>query len=248
MRGALISAAAGTALLLFPALAVADDGGDLSAKELAQQAKDNFLKAKSVHLGYTDHSKNAAADRTKAVAMDLSLDRDGNCAGSLTMGKGGGSVELVKRGREVWMKPDAAFWKAQVPGPQGAAVAELFKDRYVHGTTADAMLKGMADTCDLAAFQKQVDSGVADDKTLTKGEETTRDGTKVIPLKGREDGKDSVLYVTSGSPHRLAEAAQKGAGTDVDLKFGDYDKPVPSKTPPADQTVEVDRLNQQLGS
>jgi hypothetical protein len=62
------------------------------------------------------------------------------------MGGHGGSVELVKRGEQVWMKPDTAFWKAQVPGPQGDAVAQLFKGRYIHGTTKDAMLKGLSDT------------------------------------------------------------------------------------------------------
>ena len=248
------AAAASTTLLLAsvlapaPALAlsVADDGDDLSARELATQAKDNLLDADSVHLKLTDRSAGTRTSTNQPTSMDLALDRDGNCAGTMRMGGKGGSLEIVKQGAEVWLKPDTAFWKAQVPGPQGDAVAKLFKGRYIHGSTKDAMLKGMADTCDLNAFQKEVASDSSGGGTLTKGAETTVDDTKVIPLKGREDGKRSTLYVTSDSPHRLVQATQKGGGTDLTLAFSDYDKPVPSKTPSADDSVDVDKIQQEL--
>jgi hypothetical protein len=153
------------------------------------------------------------------LGEDLSLDQDGNCVGSMEMGAGGGSVEIVKQGDEVWMKPDAAFWKAQVPGGQGDAVAELFKNLphsrlrssggtpIIHGSTNDAMLKGMADTCDLNSFQQEVDTGSSDAGKLSKGD-----------------------------------------GTDMTLSFSDYGKPVPSKTPPADETVDVGKLQDELQS
>jgi hypothetical protein len=243
---ALICAAASAALLLAPALARADDGSDLSARELAQQAKKNLLDAKSVHLTLTDRSAQARRNSRQPTSMALSLDREGNCVGALRMGAHGGSVEIVKRGDEVWMKPDTAFWKSQLPGRQGAAVAELFKNRYIHGSTKDALLKGMADTCDLSAFQKDVASGSSRGGTLTKGDETTVEDTKVIPLKGREDGRRSTLYVTSDSPHRLVEATQKGHGTDTTLTFTDYNKPVPSKTPSASESVDIGKLQQEL--
>ncbi|MFC8346214.1 hypothetical protein [Streptomyces sp. NPDC057280] len=234
------------ALLLSPVLIAADDGDDLTARQLADQAKDNLLDAKSVHLKLTDRSTDTRTSTTQPTSMDLALDQDGNCVGSMEMGAHGGSVEIVKQGDEVWMKPDADFWKAQVPGGQGDAVAELFKNRYIHGSTSDAMLKGMADTCDLTSFQKEV-AGDEDGATpLTKGDETTVDGTKVIPLKGTEDGKQEVLYVTSDSPHRLVKATQHGGGTDLTLTFTDYDKPVPTATPSADESVDVGKLQEEL--
>ena len=143
-RKALICATA--ALLLSPALIAADDGDDLTARQLADRAKDNLLDAESVHLRLTDRGSSATTSRTQPTSMDLSLDQDGNCVGSMRMGSGGGSVEIVKQGDEVWMKPDRTFWKAQVPGSQGEEVAELFENRYIHGSTNDAMLKGLADT------------------------------------------------------------------------------------------------------
>ncbi|MFD3620226.1 hypothetical protein ACFWWT_34300 [Streptomyces sp. NPDC058676] len=246
---ALVRAAASAVLLLAPALVAAGDADDLRARQLATQAKDNLLDAESVRLKLTDRGAAASAAKTRPTSMDLALDQDGNCVGTLEMGSDGGSVEIVKQGAEVWMKPDTAFWKAQVPGGQGDAVAELFKDRYIHGSTKDALLRGMADTCDLAAFQKDLDtpdpSGRA---TLTKGDETTLEGTKVIPLKGTEDGTRTTLYVTSDSPHRLVSATQKGDGTDLTLTFTDYDRPVPTKTPSADDTVDIGKLQDELRS
>ncbi|MFJ3665470.1 hypothetical protein ACIPSE_03340 [Streptomyces sp. NPDC090106] len=242
----LAAVVASATLLLAPTAAYGDD--DLSARQLADEAKRNLLDADSVHLELTDDSTGASASTTQPASMDLTLDRDGNCVGSMEMGADGGSVEIVKQGDEVWMKPDTAFWKAQVPGAQGDAVAELFKNRYIHGSTDDAMLKGMADTCDLTAFQREAagdDSGKA---ALTKGAETTVDGTKVVPLTGEEDGKKAVLYITSDSPHRLVKATQQGDGTDLTLAFSRYDEPVPTATPSADETVDVSKLQQELQS
>ncbi|KOG34058.1 lipoprotein [Streptomyces resistomycificus] len=244
-----VCAAAGAALLLSSAPAAAGDADDLSARELATQAKDHLLDVESVHLKLTDRGADARTSGTQPTSMDLSLDQAGDCVGTMRMGSDGGSVEIVKQGDEVWMKPDTAFWKAQVPGSEGDAVAKLFGNRYIHGSTDDAMLKGMADICDLTAFQKDVDTaGPSGDTPLTKGEETTVDDTRVIPLKGSEDGMRTTLYVTSDAPHRLVSATQKGAGTDMTLAFTDYDKPVPTKTPPAEDSVEVGKLREELES
>lgn len=249
VRKALICAAA-SAALLSPALlspaAGADDGDDLTARQLADQAQDNLLDAKSVHLRLTDRSTSTTTSKTQPTSMDLALDQDGNCVGAMKMGSGGGSVEIVKQGDEVWMKPDRTFWKAQVPGSQGEAVAELFKNRYIHGSTDDAMLKGMADTCDLTSFQQEIEGDGSETDTLTKGDKTKVDGTEVFPLSGTEDGKRSVLYVTSDAPHRLVKAIQRGDGTDMTLTFTDYDKPVPTATPSADESVDVGKLQEEL--
>jgi hypothetical protein len=248
-RKALLRAATASAVLsLVPALAAAGDADDLSARELADRARDNLLGAESVRLEFTDRSEAARDSTRQPVSMKLALDRDGNCVGTMRLGADGGSVELVKRGEEVWMKPDGAFWKAQVPGGRGDAVAELFKNRYIHGTTRDAMLRGLAGTCDLNTFQKDVATPDAPGGTpLTKGDERTVDGTKVVPLRGEKDGRDATLYVTSDAPHRLVHATQKGAGTDITLAFKDYDEPVPSKTPAPDDTVDIGRLRDELG-
>ncbi|MEI5102080.1 hypothetical protein RB200_30650 [Streptomyces sp. PmtG] len=188
--------------------------------DLSDKAKRALLGAESVHVKLEDKSPDAEKD--DPATMDLTLDRDGNCAGTLTFAREGGTADLVKRGDKVWLKPDEAFWRNQVPQGQGAAAAELFKGRYLHGTTNDAMLKDLAEVCDLKELQRNVneDADDSDDvKNLKKGDETTVAGTKVIPLTGTEDGTDKTLYVASeGTPvpdPRDGEGQRHGPDDDV---------------------------------
>ncbi|ANP49002.1 hypothetical protein J2Z21_002417 [Streptomyces griseochromogenes] len=238
----LICAAASVALLLTPALAAAapaDDTGDPGARELAREAEDHLLHTHSLHMTWTDRT--AATKKGEVESMDLALDRDGNCVGTVRKGADGGAVEIVKRGDEVWMKADRAYWKAELSGSEGNAAAEMFKDRYVHGTTHDGPLKSWGKACDLNAFQKDM-TGSFDEESLAKGDRTEVDGIPVIPLKGEEDGTPFTLYVTSDSPHLLVGGTLKGDGTDLTVKFSDYGEPVPSATPSVKESVDVSKL------
>ncbi|MFG2499850.1 hypothetical protein ACGFSB_16750 [Streptomyces sp. NPDC048441] len=233
------AACTAAALLAAPAVAFADTG-DLSAREITDKAQQELLDAKSVRLDLEQKGKDVA--KGDPVAMNLALDQDGNCAGTLRMAEGGGSLKLIKQGEKVWMKPDLAFWKAQLPGGQGEAAADIIGDRYLYGTTDDPMLRSIAETCDLNTIQKQVkgESGGATD--LKKGKPTKVDGTRVIPVTGRDDGKKTTLYVAAKGTPYLVEATSVGAGTNSTLKLSDYDKPVPSKTPSKEDSVDVSQL------
>ncbi|GGV54584.1 hypothetical protein [Streptomyces spectabilis] len=246
-----VCAAAALALLV-PACSSDDDDGDkkdktsdLSAQEISDKAKQELLDATSVHIKLEE--KGTDAEKDDPASMDLTLDRDGNCTGKLTFAAGGGSADLVKRGDKVWMKPDSAFWKNQVPGGDGAAAAELFKSRYVHGSTSDPLLKGLSEVCDLKKLQKSVDEDSDDDTDkLKKGEVTTVDGTKVIPLTSTEDGKEKTLYVASEGKPYLIRATEKGDGEDKTTTLSDYGDPVPTKTPSAGESVDIGKLQEQL--
>ncbi|MER5949576.1 hypothetical protein ABT127_26340 [Streptomyces sp. NPDC001904] len=229
--------------------ALADDGGaaDLSARQLADEAKQELLDATSLHITVTNRS-DAERDVRTPARFDLRLDEDGNCTGSLRMGVGGangGSVDLVKRGDEVWMKPDGTFWKTQVGGGAGTLAAQLFDGKYVHGTTDDEMLKSFADTCDLDAFRAQLDDGSAHaaQQKLSKGDATEVDGTAVVPLTGSDKGDTLTMYITTDAPHRLVKATEKGADENLTMTLTDYAKPVPSATPSPGESVDVSQLH-----
>ncbi|MFJ4715910.1 hypothetical protein [Streptomyces sp. NPDC088785] len=230
-----------------PAFADGGAASDLSARQLADDAKKELLDATSLHLTVANRSDTGRDVRTPAL-FDLRLDRDGNCAGSLRMGVGGadgGSVDLVKRGDQVWLKPDDTFWKTQVGGGSGTLAAQLFDGKYVHGTTDDEMLKSFADTCDLDAFRGRLDSGSAHSaqRKLSKGDATEVDGTGVVPLTGRDKGSTLTMYVTADAPHRLVKATEKGGGQNLTMTLADYDKPVPSATPSASESVDISKLD-----
>ena len=174
------------------------------------------------------------------TSMNIALDRSGNCAGSMTLGGHGGTVQIIKRGTDVWLKPDAAFWKAELPGRQGAAAATSFSNRYIHGSTSSTLLSGLASSCDLGALQKSATA--VPPPSLREGLATTVDGIRVVPLSFRADGLTSTLYVTVAKPHHLYRAAQQGPGTNLSLTFTDYNQPVGAAPPPPNQSVDISQV------
>ncbi|CAM5522599.1 hypothetical protein SGLAM104S_07053 [Streptomyces glaucescens] len=176
--------------LLSPAPAAASDADGRTAAELAERAKHFLLDAESVRLTMTDRIAEAEGTVTEPSAMDLALDRDGNCVGTIeTGGEGGGRVEIVKRGEEV-LKPDAAFWKAHVPGGEGDAVAGLLKDRYLHGTTDESALEGMAGVCDLAGSSGRSAPGRPPGTPPDQGRGDDPAGHRGRPADGRGGRRD----------------------------------------------------------
>lgn len=231
----------------FAPSANARDGSieDKSAEEIVEAATETLQNARSVRIEL-DAKDSDGAMGTDLTSMNMTLDRDGNCAG--TIGKDGGSVELIKRGDKVWIKPDAAFWKAEAPGPEGEAAYELIKNRYVMGSADDPMLKDTAELCDLSMLMKENGERAEEARNLRKAGVTTVDGTRVIEVKGTEDGNAVALYVAAEGKPYLVRATEKGKDGDATATFTKYDEPVPSKTPSPDETVDLSGLEGDLRS
>ncbi|MFE3656086.1 hypothetical protein [Streptomyces sp. NPDC059165] len=219
-----------------------DDITSLTARQIADEAREALLDARSVHISSTGDLRHPHAPDE----LDLSLDRAGNCAGTVSMGSKG-SVEIIKRGETVWLKPDAAFWKSQVPG-NGEEAHKLFGDRYLRGSTNDSVLEGLADVCDLDTFLDRLTGAEDTQVPLTKGAKTEVDGTPAIPVTGKHAGRTLTLYVATEGKHypvRLVVTSAGAAKATVD--FTDYDEPVPTATPPASDTVDLSTVMDLVG-
>ncbi|MGW7575270.1 hypothetical protein [Streptomyces sp. NPDC054765] len=248
---ALFAGAAGTGAA---AAGAADGGeGDLankSAQQISDDALHQLVAAKSLRL-----RTQTSADPTK---LDLTLDRAGNCTGAISKGELG-RVQLVKHGNQVWMKPDAAFWKSQLPGKAGDDAAAKYQDTFLHGTTKDAFLRGLSAACDLKAFQK---SAVGPDRppsgapsaspspspsaTLVKGRPTTQEGARVLPVIKKAQGAVQTLYVAIDGKHyplKLTAEVDHQTGT---ILLSNYDTPVSATTPPPGKTADISALENQL--
>ncbi|MGW2562781.1 hypothetical protein ACWCXB_26735 [Streptomyces sp. NPDC001514] len=234
--GALVAAVAAVALAgAGPALAD-DDIDSLSAQQISDRAKKAMLSATSVHVS-TEGDLHPAGSVSK---LDLTMDRDGNCAGTVSTGAKG-SVEIIKRGDTVWMKPDELFWKSQVPG-SGQQAAELFKGRYLRGSTNDSMLRSMADVCDLGRLLDSIADSPDTKVPLTKGGRTKVDGVDVIAVTGKRAGRTTTMYVaTEGKPYPVKLETTAGSAR-ASITLSAYNEPVPSATPPADKSVDISRL------
>ncbi|MFK0255053.1 hypothetical protein [Streptomyces sp. NPDC090445] len=229
--------AAGAASTLLAGFAAPAGNGieDESARVIVDRARAELAGARSVHMVAQ------VQDAAGATTLDLRLDVNGNCAGRVGLPKGGGSAEMVKRGQDIWLKPDTAFLTSQVPGPAGKDAAALINDRWIHGSAENVLLRGLTQVCDLSEFQRKYAAQPASEN-LTKGGTATVDGAPAITVTGR-DGADTATYyvATEGKPYLLrVEGVESGQRGRAD--FSDYNEPVPAKTPPPQESVDLSDL------
>ncbi|MEU9927096.1 hypothetical protein OH828_06505 [Streptomyces anulatus] len=215
-----------------------DDIESLSAEEIAERSRDALLDVDSLHLS----ARGSLDGSGPEMRLDLTLDREGNCTGGVDMGDDG-SVEIVKRGDDVWLKPDAAFWKEHVP-IGGSAFDAILDGRYMKASADDPRLLSVTEVCDLDTFRELItdNAGTADRGTLTKGEKTEVNGAPAVPVTRAEGGDRLTAYVAAeGTPYPV-RITVRNAGEEGTVDFSGFDRPVPSATPPADETVDVTAL------
>lgn len=232
--------AAGVALTVTGgAVAQADDDiASLSAEQIADRSRDALLQVSSLHLSARG-SLGGSGERT---SVDLTLDRAGNCAGGVDMGEDG-SVEIVKRADDVWLKPDKAFWETHVP-IGGATFDSILDGRYMKAKADDARLLTVTEVCDLDTFRELITDNrdAAQRGTLTKGRETEVNGAPVIPVTRAQGEERLTVYVaTEGEPYPVRITVQ-GAEEEGTVNFSGFDRPVPAETPAASETVDVTAL------
>ncbi|MFI6939378.1 hypothetical protein ACIBI4_08915 [Streptomyces sp. NPDC050418] len=245
LRAAGVTLCAG--LLLGTLAACGDDSGgsgggiaDKSAKEISDAAQQALLDAKSLKMQL---DSGGAATGGGPESFELAVDQDGNCAGTFEMGAGKGSFDILKRGDKVWIKADKDFWKT-MGGPQGGAIATLLGDRYLVGDANDPQMSELSSSCNLKELQKEMESD-NDSDNVKKGGTSSVDGQETITIEATEDGEKSTIDVaTEGEPYPLKIVSNED-GKEQTVLLSDYDKPVPSDTPPASETVDIKELQKQ---
>lgn len=213
------------------------DLSDLSAQEIAEKASKQLNSASSLRL------RMEADD----LRLNLTLDEKANCSGKVEI-PGKGSMKLIKRGGSIWLKPSAAFWKAQLGGEQGESAAQKFKGRYVKGTSADAELggSGLATACDLDSFRTASGAQSGPGPHWKRGEPTKVDGHRAIPVTRAQDDVRVRMHVSAeGKPYPVKLERRAGGDRD-EIGLTHFGEPVPKGTPPADRTVSVDELRSHL--
>ncbi|MFD8620777.1 hypothetical protein [Streptomyces sp. DSS69] len=216
-----------------------DDTASLTAEQIADRSRDALLGVSSLHLSARGDLGGGGGDR---MSLDLTLDREGNCAGGVDMGEKG-SVEIVKRADDVWLKPDKAFWETHVP-IGGSTFDTILDGRYMKAKADDPRLLTVTEVCDLDTFRELITDNpdATGSGTLTKGRETEVDGTPVIPVT-RTQGNErlTVDVATEGEPYpvriTVREADEEGT-----VSFSGFGRPVPAGTPAASETVDVTAL------
>ncbi|MEU4728962.1 hypothetical protein [Streptomyces sp. NPDC023588] len=234
-------AAAGTACLVMftgAGAARADDNGiaDKSAPAIADAARKAMSGVTSMRMVAT------VKDSSGTTSLDLRFDERGNCVGSVAPPGKSGKADIVKRGKDVWMKLDEDILRAQVPGDAAEDAIALINGRYLHGTTGSPLLRDFAEFCDLGFFKKEFSSKPVNEQ-LDKGARTTVDGRPAITVSSRHEGETGTFQVsTEDEPYLLRIQGTDQPGEQLEATFSAFDEPVVAKPPAPADSVDLSQL------
>lgn len=206
--------------------------GDLTGPQIANKAIAATKKADSLTLDL------AAKTTDGPMKAYLAMDTTGKCAGTLTVGTTG-TAELVKADqKDVYLRFDEAFLRAQGEGEpaevQEAILKEL-KGRWVKTPVTDPDAKDNLELCDLKALLADFEEGI---NFAVKGKETTVGGKKALTLTQKSGAETTTVYVaTEGEPLILKVVAAGGEEPGT-MTFTDYGKPVAAKVPAAKDVID----------
>ncbi|MGW2373508.1 MULTISPECIES: hypothetical protein [Kitasatospora] len=218
------------------------DTDKLSAQELEQKAKDALAGATALRISGT------MADADGKMEMDLSMDKKGQCLGTVTL-PGMGKIDIIGDGKASYLKGDPTFLAAmagQTGDKNGAQVAELLKGRYLTGFDSDPQMKMMTSFCSLSDFSKQIVDGKTD--KAEKGVAGNVNGVKTFSLKVTDSsGEQSTLQIaTEGKPYLVQVETVSAKDGNTTINFSDFDKPLTVQAPPADNVIDFSKFKAQV--
>jgi hypothetical protein len=205
----------------------------VSPQELSDRAEEALRSATSLRM------RTLGDPAVTGMGVDLHMDRDGSCQGSVTQ-SGAGTVDvLVREDDEVWLRPDAVFWQSQL-AVTDQALLDLLDGVWLYGHMSDPELGQMAGACSLAALQESTGSGDGPGGPERVGPETDYHGTPVVTLSGTNDdgGAVTMLIATEGEPYPLLVRTEEN-GTETEIELSRYNEPVTFEVPPAELVVDV---------
>ncbi|MFE5632516.1 hypothetical protein ACFQ69_29250 [Streptomyces sp. NPDC056470] len=180
--------------------------------------------------------------------LDIALDDENNCTGLMKVD--GGTGELRQADRITYLKGDATFWRVSmssqgVPPPQIDATIQLVQGRWLKITPGQPGGSDLSGVCDLNAVLGDLGENRDDRKGMTRGPDAEVEGTPVATLvKKRPGGETTTVSVAQEGKPYILKIVKKGGEEPSTLVLSDYDKPVKVVVPPADETVDISKLDQ----
>lgn len=237
-RGALRGRAVGAAVALIIGLTACGRGGDSSggdgfadqsAAEIQKQVVADMARLKSVRLS------GELIQNGREVGIDVALNTDGMCAGSLTLM--GGSAEIIAGPDGQFVKGDKAFWTGTAGGESAAEqVTALLGDKWAKMPEAEG---GFTSFCDLDDLLDEFDSVDAADGEARIGKQAQIGGILALELISEDDSPTSA-WVAIDAPHYIVQLSADGqqAGS---ILFTDFDQPVNAEAPAAEDVVNLSK-------
>ncbi|GHG40443.1 hypothetical protein [Streptomyces zaomyceticus] len=213
----------------------------LTADEIADRAVTATRSATSLRMA------GRVVTDGQPLDIDFAVNDKDECTGLMKIK--GGTAELRRIDRITYMKGDEAFWRVSMasqgmPEPQIDVTVELVKGRWLKIAPGQPGASDLGGVCDLKSLLSDLDKDEAERRGLTRGPDAEVDGTPVATLvKKRTGGETTTVSVSrEGKPYilKMVRAGGEEPGTMV---LSDYDEPVEVVVPPADETVDLSKLD-----
>ncbi|MFH9677110.1 hypothetical protein ACH4L5_33210 [Streptomyces sp. NPDC017405] len=220
------------------AIGVAGCSDDTSSDQPFQGQNADQVAAKAV-TATRDATSMRMAGKLSAqgqpLTVDFHVDTRKNCKGRMAMRSG--SADVIHTGQATYVKGDDKFWAGAAGNSAGGQKqARALSGRWVKVPVGDSRTTGF---CDKQGFLADLDSDKSERKGLTKGDVTTVDGRKAVPLKKKKgSGETITMYVAAEGKPYILKLDQSGGKTPGTVVFSDYEKPVKATPPPAGQVVD----------
>jgi len=213
----------------------------LSADRIADRAVTATQSATSLRMTGRVSSEGQPLD------VDFSVNDKSECTGVIKLK--GGAAELRRTGDITYMKGDEAFWRAsmssqRMPPGQIEATVELLKGRWLKIPEGQPGTEGLSGVCDLKSLLADLGKNKEERTGLVRGPDGEVKGTPVATLVKRKAGGETTTVSVSerGKPYIL-KMVKTGGDEPGSVVLSDYDKPVKVVVPPADETVDLTRLD-----
>ncbi|MDG9689965.1 hypothetical protein CJI59_00855 [Streptomyces sp. Alain-F2R5] len=206
-----------------------------SADDIAAKAVEATGQAKSLHMKGDVRPENGGT-----VTVDVSVDQEKNCEG--TIGTGEARADVRHTDATLYLRGDEQYWRTALEQQPAAArqMPRKLDGKWVKMPASDAATAGV---CDKQGFLAAMDEDTSERQGMKRDGTTEVDGEDALKLTKRTSGGETLaLYVaTEGEPYIL-KSTTEGGKSPGSVTFSEYNEPVNAEQPPADQTVDLERL------
>ena len=223
-----------TAVTLAAAVSGCSVYDDLTTSDFAKQDGESIVAAAGEAMQGVSSLRltGQVRDKGEQYFVDLSVDREDRCTGTLRIG--GSHLDVRRIGDRAWVKGEAgAFNRLGAGSLPRTALQRLSRSWLpVEGKAATSLcdFDRLLKTFEVVDFDER--GGDREDVPATVGEESSVDGQTVVEVSASPGGAhDEMVWVRSEAPHhvvRIESTATQDGGT---IAFSEFDEDVEVEAP-----------------
>jgi hypothetical protein len=198
----------------------------LTAQQILDKSKAAAVASGSVHV----------SGDSDGITMDLRATKAGDGKGTMSYGAGGvdGTVELLVRDGQLYVKGDKRFWTKNA----NKAVAQILTGKWLMDDKLDPQFGDLAEILDLDKF---LEEGLKPEGTISiaKGRDVGGQATVGLLDTSAKGGNEGTLYIADADkPFPLLAVNAKGE----EMAFSEWGASVTVAAPPEDLVIDIAEL------